>query len=464
MEKFSDSIVFRPELSWEYQQKEDIFNILSSSIGEIFDWFDFNVFIIDEDGIYRYVNKHYLKIVEKTRNQVIWKHLSEVLDSSLIEKYEKWKETLLAQWWRFWKKYKDPQRYTSPDGSTHLFDTKKSLLSLENMYYKSLKLWWKRVFLGTWVDIIDFENSEKDLKCMIDALNIAKNKLENNEKELKCTINALHASQKRYEDGLKTAQYVQRESLPSLEYITECFPEYSLIYYPKHIVSWDFYWVNKINNGFITAVWDCTWHGMSWAMMTISAIGALNEIIKIKGIYDPIEILKELDKKMERDFNTKQKVLEKEWKINLDNLDISICYIDPINKKLTLSLVNSNAYIIKNKILKELSWRHRFQWLSEIEQDPLHSKGKMYQTHCLPIEEWDILYLFTDWYRDQFGTYNHKEQILEKFWKLRFKKLLEDISHFSLKEQNTIIKENIDNWKWTNNQTDDITVFWIKLL
>lgn len=445
-EKFDSNIVFRTDLSWEYQQEEEIFQILTFSIGEIFDSFDFNVFIIDEDGIYRYVNSHYLKIVEKTKQQVIWKHLSEVLDPSLIEKYEKWKETLLAKWWRFGNKYKDPQRYTSPNWSPHLFDTKKTLLSEKNMYYKSFKLWGKRMFLGTGIDVIDFENTERDLKCLIEALNISK---------------------KKYEDGLKAAQSIQQDSLPSLEYITECFPQHSLVYYPKHIVSWDFYWISKIGEEFITAIGDCTWHGMSWAMMSISAIWSLNEIVKIKSIHDPIEILKELDKKMERDFNAKQKILQKEGKINLDNLDISLCRIDPINKKLILSLVNSKAYLWKNNNLIEL-WTH-IKWSESTyniteEDSILYSKWKSLQTYYLPIDEWDILYMFTDGYKDQFGSDKKKDVNPERFWKLRFKKLIENIAHLPLQDQNIIIKEDINNWKWVNNQTDDITVFGIKLL
>lgn len=424
--------------------EQKLFTILSSSIEPIFDYFDFNLFIIDEDWYFRFVNNHYCDIVGKSKNEIINKHISEILTNSTVQRYLLEREIVLSSGIKYGEKYKDTQPYTDHKGNPHLFLTKKTLVDPENIFFQSFKLWEKRMFLGTGIDIIDFENTEKDLKCLIEALNFSK---------------------KKYEDGLRAAQYIQQDTLPSLEYISESFPHHALLYLPKHIVSGDFYRAHKIWQESIVAIGDCTWHGMSWAMMSISAIGALNDIVKTKNIYEPAQILKELDKKMARDFNTKQDLPQKLDTVNLDNLDISLCRIDPINKQLTLSLVNTEAYLLKNNQLIEL--RTDYTWIvrwQDISNDDLCSKSKILQTYYLPIEPWDVLYLFTDGYKDQFWGNTNKECSPEKFWKVRFKKFIEEIAYLPLSEQNDLIKKNIHNWIGTNNQTDDITVFWIQLL
>jgi len=45
----------------------------------------------------------------------------------------------------------------------------------------------------------------------------------------------------------------------------------------------------------------------------------------------------------------------------------------------------------------------------------------------------------------------------------RFEGLLQDISGKEITEQEAIIKETFNNWKWNEIQVDDVTVMWIRI-
>ena len=80
-------------------------------------------------------------------------------------------------------------------------------------------------------------------------------------------------------------------------------------------------------------------------------------------------------------------------------------------------------------------------------------------THSLNLSEDDIIYMFSDGYKDQFGGDENK-----KFLSKRFKKLILDISKNPMEGQASIIEENLKSWMGSNPQVDDICVMGIKLV
>ncbi|PIV63069.1 MAG: hypothetical protein COS14_01185, partial [Bacteroidetes bacterium CG02_land_8_20_14_3_00_31_25] len=85
-----------------------------------------------------------------------------------------------------------------------------------------------------------------------------------------------------------------------------------------------------------------------------------------------------------------------------------------------------------------------------------------FTNHNFNVEKGDCLYLFSDGFSDQYGGSNKR-----KFMSGNFKKLLQNISSKSMKEQKKILSETIDSWMnysgKTYEQTDDITVLGIKI-
>ncbi len=78
--------------------------------------------------------------------------------------------------------------------------------------------------------------------------------------------------------------------------------------------------------------------------------------------------------------------------------------------------------------------------------------------HEIEVKEGDCIYLYSDGYMDQFGGPRNK-----KFMKKRFRDLLFSLHHLPIEEQHHRIHEIFKEWQGDKEQTDDITVFGVKL-
>ena len=69
------------------------------------------------------------------------------------------------------------------------------------------------------------------------------------------------------------------------------------------------------------------------------------------------------------------------------------------------------------------------------------------------LQSGDILYLYTDGYKDQKGGNKNKSLLATPF-----KNLIKEISMLDLEKQLALIKQKHFEWKGNNEQTDDICV------
>jgi serine phosphatase RsbU (regulator of sigma subunit) len=66
--------------------------------------------------------------------------------------------------------------------------------------------------------------------------------------------------------------------------------------------------------------------------------------------------------------------------------------------------------------------------------------------------------MFTDGYIDQFGGEKGRKFLIKNF-----RKLLLEIGHYPIKEQESILTETINKWRQGYPQVDDILVVGIKI-
>jgi serine phosphatase RsbU (regulator of sigma subunit) len=78
--------------------------------------------------------------------------------------------------------------------------------------------------------------------------------------------------------------------------------------------------------------------------------------------------------------------------------------------------------------------------------------------YTIDYKENDIIYLFTDGYKDQFGGKENK-----KLNSKMFKKLLLEFSTFDFVTQRERIKNFFAEWRGDAEQTDDVCVIGLKL-
>ncbi len=250
-------------------------------------------------------------------------------------------------------------------------------------------------------------------------------------------------------DSITYAKRIQQATLPSEELIKTAFPDSFIVFLPRDIVSGDFYWYSQLptTNSQLIVVADCTGHGVPGAFMSMIGNTLLNEIVNVKGIHSPADILNELNKGVVSLLNqTSDDINSQE-----DGMDITIVSIDKSTNIIEYATANHSSYIMTQNELKLL-------------KGDIYSIGGMFgkpdikfSSQKIKMEKGNTLYLFTDGYIDQFGGKKNS-----KYSSNRFEELLKNSKHLNMQEQKTELIAAFENWKETNKQLDDILVVGIQ--
>lgn len=216
-----------------------------------------------------------------------------------------------------------------------------------------------------------------------------------------------------------------------------------VMYKPKDIVSGDFYWVEELNNKVLFSAIDCTGHGVPGAMLSIVGNNSLDNIINIKGITTPSDILTELNK----DVYSKLKV--KGNREMGDGMDVAFCSIDKDTNILNYAGANNPVYIVREGEVITIKATKK-----AIGQDPYTE----YSNNEFQLQSGDSVYVFSDGYADQFGGDRGK-----KLGSKKFKNLLVDIQGVEMDSQKEFLTNYMNEWRGEEEQIDDICVIGIKV-
>jgi serine phosphatase RsbU (regulator of sigma subunit) len=250
-------------------------------------------------------------------------------------------------------------------------------------------------------------------------------------------------------DSVRYAQRIQRAILGDQEEIISQFKEAFILFKPRNIVSGDFFWYNRTEDGSqILIAADCTGHGVPGAFMTVMGNDFLEDIIFREKISKPCRILEALDEKITNRFGRKGKD-----QLN-DGMDMGLMVLDRNKGKMWFAGAKNPMLYVRNGEIHELAaskfpiGSHQFKLKKE------------FNTHELDIQEGDAYYLFSDGFQDQFG--GEKKQ---KYLKKRFREFLLSISHLPMSEQREKLDAELEAWKscWNTPQTDDVLVMGVRI-
>jgi serine phosphatase RsbU (regulator of sigma subunit) len=247
-------------------------------------------------------------------------------------------------------------------------------------------------------------------------------------------------------DSLHYASRIQNALMLPSDELDKTMPSHFILNKPKDIVSGDFYWVTKKNDRLIIAVADCTGHGVPGAFMSILGISFLNEIVSSLDSPQASDILNELRGQVIRALGqTGQRDEARE------GMEMALCQVDFRQRLIQFSGAFRPMYLIREGELSVINGDQMPIGIYEEEKAPFSNRE-------VPFKENDLIYLFTDGYVDQIGGLQRKT-----FKSVRFKKLLKEICQKPLKEQKSILREEIDIWRAGQEQTDDILILGVKL-
>lgn len=248
----------------------------------------------------------------------------------------------------------------------------------------------------------------------------------------------LEEKRKEVHDSLKYAERLQQAILPSSELINSSFTDSFLLYFPKDIVSGDFYWIEHVGPNTLIAVADCTGHGVPGALMSVLCASTLERVIKEYGIIEPGKILDQVTELLDVTFSKSNFEVK-------DGMDISLCCVNRDDKKLFWAGANNSLWLICADEIKIIA----------ADRQPVgkHEHRKSFTTHSMTITDNMSVFLFTDGYADQFGGPKEK-----KFKYKALQEILFNNRSLSMKEQSRILTEKFTLWKGELEQVDDVTI------
>ncbi len=260
-------------------------------------------------------------------------------------------------------------------------------------------------------------------------------------------ISKVKRAEENIKGSIRYAQTIQNAILPNIDNISEHFENF-ILFRPKDIVSGDFYKYSNAGGYHFILVVDCTGHGVPGAFMSLIGNSLLNEIINEKQIYDPAEILTQLNKGVISS-------LKQEKTDNNDGMDVCLCRID---RKDTTNVIFSGA---KRDLMYYSESNNCVEFIKGDRKSiggTLGIRNKAnFSNNKLNLSKGDIIYLTSDGYIDQ----NDKER--RRFGLTEFQNILKLYATKPLKEQKVILENALDVWQKGVKQRDDITVLGIKI-
>ncbi|MES2837631.1 MAG: tetratricopeptide repeat protein [Bacteroidota bacterium] len=267
-------------------------------------------------------------------------------------------------------------------------------------------------------------------------------KLEKQNVQLEFQKKLVEAKNREISDSINYAKHIQTACLPDVKQLNESFTDYYLVYKPKDVVSGDFFWSAKTDSHVFLAIADCTGHGVPGAIMSMIGSMLLNEIFYVKNIHSPEKILSELNRLIKltlKQYNNPN---------SRDGMDIAFCVWNTQSNEVLYAGANRPLYVLSEKgELRE----YKASKLSVGGNTDLHQE---YELNKLYLQKGERVVLTTDGYPDQFG--GDKDKKLNTKW---FKEKIISVYNLNSEEQKQELTTFFENWKGTNEQTDDVLVF-----
>ena len=273
-------------------------------------------------------------------------------------------------------------------------------------------------------------------------LNVANIELERKNQEIEYQRNTIAERNTILNDSINYAQSIQQTILPTEDFFKQIFDDFFVYYQPKSTLSGDFYWVAANEQYSLLVCGDCTGHGVSGAMMTMMATALLNEIVLAHQTWQPTNILSMMNEKIRK---------YKSDKYGADGMDLGVLLL---SKENPLEVVFAGAkmalWVYQKELTKIKANRYSI--------GGLHTIAQGFEQNIIKIDTNTTFYMFSDGITDQFGGIKQK-----KFSTRRLEQVLNSIAHLPLEKQKKQIDYEINDWKGSTEQTDDMVLIALHL-
>ena len=292
---------------------------------------------------------------------------------------------------------------------------------------------------------IRYNSTLKEL-LLQNKVKLANKELNLANKNLKKQKTILEVKNTHITESIRYAKSIQDSILGPTKTVESIFPDSFVFFKPKDIVSGDFYFFHedKEKNIKIAISGDCTGHGVPAALMTTIGSNSLKQIIVQNKIYQPSQILTQLDKTLTETLSNDQN-----GHTIRDGIDISIVSVKE-NKLYFAGAKNSLLYLPHNKPIQRIKGNK-----ASVGNDGY--KDKIFTDVEIDFNEGDKFYIYTDGFQDQMNEKTNKKYMTKKF-----RHFLESTGkECNSYEQMNVLEEEFNGWKGSAEQTDDVLIIGI---
>lgn len=274
-------------------------------------------------------------------------------------------------------------------------------------------------------------------------------RLEAQKNEIECQKNLILVKNEQITDSINYARKIQDSILVPEAKIKRWVPDMFIYYKPKDIVSGDFYWFSRFENKYVITAIDCTGHGVPGAFLSMIGNTLLHEIVNIKHVFKPDQILAMLHTGITLALNQNSEDSGGEG-----GMDMSLCTVDTKLNRFQFAGAKNSIYVVQGDKLKILKANYYSVGGRTLRPDMKVS----FTCYDFMYDENTSIYMFSDGYLDQYGGDNN-----EKFNTQRFKELILANRTLPMVEQKEIIAKTMEHWIGDRQQIDDFLVMGVKL-
>ncbi|MGB0524932.1 MAG: PP2C family protein-serine/threonine phosphatase [Flammeovirgaceae bacterium] len=216
---------------------------------------------------------------------------------------------------------------------------------------------------------------------------------------------------------------------------------------PRDVIGGDFFWMHSIEHLNFLVIADCTGHGVSGALISLMAEMMLRQVVIEQGIYDPKEILQQLDDKITGTYTQEGDI---QYMISDLAMDMLVVIHNERSQKLSISSAHMPFFMLENGEIQRVKGTKYSVGVSG------RWKTKQFTTQTFDVNADSKFYFFSDGYADQWS-----EKHRRKLGRMNFQRLIQENVHEGFDQQKDQIIQFLDEWKADYKQLDDIMVIGI---
>ena len=251
----------------------------------------------------------------------------------------------------------------------------------------------------------------------------------------------LEVKNKDITDSINYASRIQNAILPDFTEGGSLYENAFVVFYPRDIVSGDFYWMYQRDGLSYYIIADCTGHGVPGAFMSMIGSTLLTKIIVDNGITNAVEIIEALDR------NVVKALKQHEGSYRADGMDLGLLVVKESDRTFQYVAASRPLFRVNQGALEILAGGY------DSIGGPQDTK-KEFVFHEGALIPGEMLYICSDGYVDQFGGPENRKYMVK-----RLKEKLKTVYQLPLEEQKQSLATEFEEWKGDEEQTDDVLMF-----